>query len=115
MQTKSNNVVSLHRHGFPCIHADLIETLLMMVCQGDEIPIESVSQTPLSIEQLTERFQCEPDMVLKGLAMPVFRWRCQLNSHYTELFVVDAGPYRAFYDRSGKGAFDLSAGRTAQR
>lgn len=113
MQTNSNNVVALRKHGFPVIHVDVIETLLMMVCQGDEVPIESVSQTPLSIEQLSARFESEPDMVLKGLAMPVYRWRFQLERHFTELFVVDAGSYRAFYDRSGEGIPALAEGQTA--
>lgn len=99
MSAKPDNVVQLFRHGFPARDVEMIETLLLLVTGGDEVPIDDVAMTPMTLSDLVERFGVGPDMELKGLAMPVSRWQFPLETRALELFVVDAGGYRAFYYR----------------
>jgi hypothetical protein len=99
MSANLDNVVPLFRHGFPVRDVEIIETLLLLATGGDEVVIEDVSITSMTVQQLAERFGAGPDMELLGLAMPVLRWRFPLESRAVELFVVDAGGYRAFYYR----------------
>ncbi|KGK66380.1 hypothetical protein NB99_08935 [Xanthomonas citri pv. fuscans] len=104
MTRSLDNIVPLFRHGIPGRDVETIESLLLLATGGDEITIDEVEITQLTIAGLSSRFGTGPDMELMGLAMPVLRWQFPLEWCALELFVVDAGGYRAFCYRP-QGAF----------
>lgn len=96
MRENTQNVVPLFQSGFPRHDVDMIETLLL-VAVGDEISIDCVERTSMSLGEMRQEFLAAPTMELKGFAMPLYRWRFELNTRHIDLYVIDAGSYRAFY------------------
>ncbi|PPU05588.1 hypothetical protein JH298_21790 (plasmid) [Xanthomonas campestris pv. campestris] len=102
MTAFSDNVVPLFRHGIPARDAESIESMLLLATGGDEVTIDEVEITSMTIASLATRFGVGPDMELRGLVMPVSRWLFPLECCSLELFVVDAGGYRAFCYRPSR-------------